>query len=425
MARRGSATIAFSGCLLLAALWHLRDMTGFVGSTAARAGRRPSVQANAVDKAMKERIASVAKTGKLTEAMRLVAAAKVRRAQAGVEKARPFSDELSSMIKGLVKKLKGSGLESELPMLRVPEKVSNVGIVMITADRGLCGGYNSYVMKKTAARVADLNKEGIVPKMIVVGKKGLGGLKTKLADVKLNYTGTFIRMPDTITSAAVAEVGDELRNLFLSGEVDKVEVIYAKFINLLANEPQVRTVLPLSPTGIEDPDDETFALTSEDGKLSVKKEKVKKVDAKTIEPDVIFDQPPEVILNSMLPLYLNSQLLSMLFDAQASELGSRMTAMKAATDNAKDLGERLTLIYNKKRQFAITQELCEITAGCLCLEAKGSRSGVALGEVDNEDTVGVDFMTELEGGAIPDSPISIDMDPAYSDITRFTGETLE
>ncbi|CAK0895923.1 unnamed protein product, partial [Prorocentrum cordatum] len=241
MARRGSAAIAFSGCLLLASLWHLRGMTGFVGSTAAQAGRRPIVQANAVDKAMKERIASVAKTGKLTEAMRLVAAAKVRRAQAGVEKARPFSDELSSMIKGLVKKLKGSGLESELPMLRVPEKVSNVGIVLITSDRGLCGGYNARIMKKAAARIEDLNKEGIVPKMIIVGKKALSGLNTKLKEVKLNYTGTFIRMPDSITSSAIAEIGDELRNLFLSGEVDKVEVIYAKFINLLLNEPQVRT----------------------------------------------------------------------------------------------------------------------------------------------------------------------------------------
>jgi F-type H+-transporting ATPase subunit gamma len=424
MARRGSPAIAFSACLLLASLWHLRDMTGFVGSTAAKAGRKPIVQANAVDKAMKERIASVAKTGKLTEAMRLVAAAKVRRAQAGVEKARPFSDELSSMIKGLVKKLKGSGLESELPMLRVPEKVSNVGIVLITANRGLCGGYNARLLKKTAARVEDLNKQGIVPKMIIVGKKGLGGLNTKLADVKLNYTGTFIGMPDSITSAAVAEVGDELRNLFLSGEVDKVEVIYAKFINLIANEPQVRTVLPLTPTGIEDPEDETFALTSEDGKLSVKKEKVKKVDAKTIEPDVIFDQPPEVILNSMLPLYLNSQLLSMLFDAQASELGSRMTAMKAATDNAKDLGERLTVIYNKKRQAAITAELCEITAGCLCLEAKGSRSGTMLGEFDNEDTVGADFMTELEDGSVPESPPS-PFESFDSSIERYGDATLK
>merc|ERR1719331_1235006 len=121
---------------------------------------------------MKERITSIKKTGKLTDAMRLVAASKVRKAQAGVEKARPFSDELSSMIKGLVKKLKGSGLESELPMLRVPEKVKNVAIVLFTGDRGLCGGYNSFNTKKARARIEALNKEGIKPKILWVGKKG-------------------------------------------------------------------------------------------------------------------------------------------------------------------------------------------------------------------------------------------------------------
>merc|ERR1712039_592178 len=118
------------------------------------------------------------------------------------------------------------------------------------------------------------------------------------------------------------ELSEGLRNLFLSGEADKVEVIYAKFFNLLKNAPSVRSLLPLSPTGIEDPEDETFSMTSEDGKLKVEKEKVGKVKAKEIEPDVIFDQPPATILNS--------KMLSILFDAQASELSSRMTAMKAA-----------------------------------------------------------------------------------------------
>merc|ERR1712050_252138 len=151
-------------------------------------------------------------------------------------------------------------------------------------------------------------------------------------------------------------------NLFLSGEVDKVEVIYGKFFNLIKNEPQVRSMLPLSPTGIEDPEDETFAMTSEDGKLKVEKEKVEKVKAKEIEADVIFDQPPATILNSMLPLYLNSQLISILFDAQASELSSRMNAMKAATDNAEELSRVLTLQMNKERQAAITEEITEITS---------------------------------------------------------------
>mmetsp|Transcript_67185 Transcript_67185/g.190544 ORF Transcript_67185/g.190544 Transcript_67185/m.190544 type:complete len:327 (+) Transcript_67185:1-981(+) len=308
------------------------------------------------------------------------------------------------MIKGLVKKLKGSGMEAELPMLRVPEKVSNVGIMIITGDRGLCGAYNTFILKKARARIITLNEQGIVPKLVLVGKKSLGGLRTRLKDVKVNYTGTFFRMPDTITAKTAGEIGDAMRILFLSGEVDKVEIVYGKFFSLLKNEATIRSILPLSPTGIEDPEDETFKLTSEDGKLKVEKEKVKAAKARNIEPDVIFDQPPATILNSMLPLYLNSQLLSLLFDAQASELSSRMTAMKAATDNAEDLEKRLTTIYNKKRQAAITQEICEISAGALCLESKDSPAGPALGVFDNEDTVGVDFLKELEDGSVPDAP---------------------
>merc|ERR1719436_992093 len=155
-------------------------------------------------------------------------------------------------------------------------------------------------------------------------------------------------MPESITAKDSSAIADAVRNLFLSGEVDKVEVLYGKFINLLTTEPALKTLLPLSPTGIEDPEDETFRVTSEDGKLKVEKEKVKASKAKNIEPDVIFDQSPATILNSMLPLYLNSQILSILFDASASELAQRMNAMKAATDNAADLVKRLTLKMNKK-----------------------------------------------------------------------------
>merc|ERR1712060_323272 len=196
-----------------------------------------------------------------------------------------------------------------------------------------------------------------------------------------------------------------IRNIFLSGEVDKVEVIYGKFFTLLKNSPSVRSLLPLSPTGIEDPEDETFTMTSEDGKLKVEKEKVEKVKAKQIESDVTFDQPPATILNSMLPLYLNSQLISILFDAQASELSSRMTAMKAATDNAQELAAKLTTVMNKKRQAAITQELCEISAGAMATESKENKAGPALGVFDNEENILTDLMTEIESGSIPDAPL--------------------
>ncbi|CAE8593372.1 unnamed protein product [Polarella glacialis] len=381
------------------------EAQGFVSGSRLPSERPLKVQMGGVDKLISDRIKSVEKTGKLTDAMRLVAAAKVRRAQDGVAKSRPFSDELSGMIKGLVKKLKGSGLEAELPMLRVPDKVTNVGLVLVTANRGLCGAYNTFVLKMAKRRIEALNAQGIAPKLIIVGKKALASLKTRLLDVEKNYTETFFGMPDSINAAKASEIGDAIRNLFLSGEVDKVEILYAKFYNLIKNEPTIRTLLPLSPTGFDDPNDETFRMTSEDGRLKVEKEKVPAAKARNIESDVIFDQPPEVILNSMLPLYLNSQLLSILFDAQASELSSRMTAMKAATDNAKELKKKLTMIYNKKRQEGITAEISEICAGAMALDEKGDKtSGPALGIFDNSDTVGADFMKELEDGSIPDTP---------------------
>lgn len=408
--RRSTCGVALvaGGILALCAKFQYTPSTeAFAGATTTSGSRLQSrVARGPVDKVMKDRIESVKKTGKLTDAMRLVAAAKVRRAQDGVLKARPFSEELTGMIKGLVKKLKGSGLEAELPMLRVPEKVKNVAILMITANRGLCGAYNTFVIKKTAARIADLNKEGITPKLIIVGRKGLGGLATKMSKVQYNYDkDDWYSMPDTISAKAANEIGDAVRNVFLSGEVDKVEVVYGKFFTLLRNEATVRTMLPLSPTGIEDPDDETFALTSEEGKLKVEKQKAPKAKAKEIEPDVIFDQPPETILNSMLPLYLNSQILSLLYDAQASELSSRMTAMKAATDNAEELQGKLTTLFNKKRQAAITQEILEISSGAMCLEdKKGGQGGPELGMFDNEDTIGSDFLKELEDDSVPESP---------------------
>merc|ERR1711972_150581 len=332
-------------------------------------------------------------------------------------------------IKGLVKKLKGSGLEQELPMLRVPEKVTNVGLLMVTANRGLCGAYNSFVIKRTRARVEALNKEGIIPKLFIVGKKGVGSLNTRLKESKLNYTGTFFDMPDTITAKVANDISESMRNYFLSGEVDKIEMVYMRFINLLASEPAVKTLLPLSPVGIEDPNDEAFKLTTEDGKLKVEKEKVKKAKAKDIEPDVIFDQPPATIINNMLPLYLNSLLISLLYDAQASELSSRMNAMKAATDNAEELAASLTLKMNKERLAGITAEITEISSGAAAVDEQGDKSfGAALGVFDNEDTVEEDFMKEIEDGGVPDQPeapedvFDLEQRPEYD---RYAPSTLE
>merc|ERR1712086_601322 len=240
------------------------------------------------------------------------------------------------------------------PMLKVPEKVNAVGILYLASNRGLCGSYNSFTGRRIAARIERLNDHGITNVIVVpVGTKGPRQMDRRC--VGLNYTVSDTRydFPDKISSKFTNEVGETLRNLFMSGEVDKVEILYAKFFNLLKNVPTVRTLLPLSATAIDDPEDETFSLTTDNGKL-----RVEKVKAKEIENDVIFDQEPGVILNAMLPLYLNSQLLTLMFEAKASELGSRMGAMKAATDNANDRADRLNTVYNKKRQAGITAEIC-------------------------------------------------------------------
>merc|ERR1712050_616934 len=173
-----------------------------------------------------------------------------------------------------------------------------------------------------------------------------------------------------------------------------------------------------------------MGLTTEDGKLKVEKEKVKKAKAKDIEPDVIFDQPPATIINNMLPLYLNSLLISLLYDAQASELSSRMNAMKAATDNAEELAASLTLKMNKERQAGITAEITEISSGAAAVDEAGDKSfGAALGAFsDNEDTVEEDFMKEIESGSIPERPGSpedvydIEERPEYD---KFAPSTIE
>jgi len=387
---------ALSGLLVLGAFVALAALIfqqsaqhSFVQGRAEVNPRRSLTTRHAVDDKLKKRIATTKNTAKITDAMRLVSAAKVRKAQDAVKAARPFSEELLGMIKGLVKKLKGTGLEAELPMLRSSD-IKNVGILHISSDTGLCGAYNTFVTKRLGRRIADLNKIGVVPKVVIVGRKGFQKIKKVQADFEVVDK---IEIGRKVNATLANIVATSVKNLFLAGEVDKVEVCYQKFKNMLISIPSIRTLLPLTPTSLDDPEDETFELTSAEGKLSVKKEKLKAPKAKEFETDMIFDQPPEVILNSMLPLYLNSIVLSYLMEAQASEISQRMTAMKAATDNAEKLAETLKMEFNKKRQASITAEILEIAAACIALESKEGTAGPD--PTENSEAVCDALMEEL------------------------------
>merc|ERR1719426_139927 len=165
------------------------------------------------------------------------------------------------------------------------------------------------------------------------------------------------------TAEQASEVANELLASYYAGELDRIELLYTTFISMIASMPTVRTLVPLLPSGLEMEGDEIFKLTSKDGDIAVEKSTVAVAEPKEFSADMIFEQEPSQLLNAILPLYLNGQLLKSLQESVASELALRMSAMQAATDNAKDLQGRLESEMNRARQAKITQELMEIIAG--------------------------------------------------------------
>ncbi|AFZ42656.1 ATP synthase F1 subcomplex gamma subunit [Halothece sp. PCC 7418] len=312
-------------------------------------------------KEIRDRIDSVKNTRKITEAMRLVAAAKVRRAQEQVSSTRPFADRLAQVLYNLQSRLRFEDVD--LPLLDNRE-VKSVGLLVVSGDRGLCGAYNANVIKRARQRAEELEAEGIDYKYILVGSKATQFFTRRQAPVEANYTN----LEQIPTAEEASDIADELLSLFLSETVDRVELIYTKFVSLISSRPVIQTLLPLDPQGLEVSDDEIFRLTTRGGDFDVEREKVESdTRTQTYPRDMLFEQDPVQILDALLPLYLNNQLLRALQESAASELASRMTAMNNASDNATDLIKTLTLSYNKARQAAITQEILEVVAGAEAL----------------------------------------------------------
>ncbi|MBD2212481.1 F0F1 ATP synthase subunit gamma [Nostoc linckia FACHB-104] len=310
-------------------------------------------------KAIRDRIQSVKNTKKITEAMRLVAAARVRRAQEQVLATRPFADKLAQVLYGLQTRLRFE--EANLPLLRKRE-VKTVGLLVIAGDRGLCGGYNSNVIRRAENRAKELQAEGINYKFVLVGRKSIQYFQRRDQPIDATYSG----LEQIPTAAEATKIADELLSLFLSESVDRIELIYTRFVSLVSSRPVVQTLLPLDPQGLEAADDEIFRLTTRGGQFEVERQKVT-TEARPFPRDMIFEQDPVQILDSLLPLYLGNQLLRALQESAASELAARMTAMNNASDNAGELIKTLSLSYNKARQAAITQELLEVVGGAEAL----------------------------------------------------------
>jgi F-type H+-transporting ATPase subunit gamma len=310
-------------------------------------------------KSIRDRIQSVKNTQKITEAMRLVAAAKVRRAQEQVIATRPFADRLAQVLYGLQTRLRFEDVD--LPLLKKRE-VQSVGLLVISGDRGLCGGYNSNIIRRAENRAKELQAEGKDYKYVLVGRKAIQYFQRRNQPIDATYTG----LEQIPTAAEASNIAEELLSLFLSEGVDRVELVYTKFVSLISSRPVVQTLLPLDPQGLEAADDEIFRLTTRGGQFEVERQKVN-TPVRSFPRDMIFEQDPAQILDALLPLYLNNQLLRALQESAASELAARMTAMNNASDNASDLIGTLTLSYNKARQAAITQEILEVVGGAEAL----------------------------------------------------------
>ena len=308
-------------------------------------------------KEIRDRISSVKNTRKITEAMRLVAAAKVRRAQEQVLRSRPFADRLARVLQNLEARM---GFEASDSPLLARREGRTITLLAVTGDRGLCGGYNANVIKRTEQRFAELTSQGYAVDLVLMGRKAINYFQNRASTYRIRATFTGLEQVPTATEAD--GIASEVLAEFLSGSTDRVEIIFTKFINLVSSQPVVQTLLPLDPQGIAVSDDEIFRLITRDGQLGVEVSKRENASAQ-LPSDFVFEQSPEQLLNALLPLYLSNQLLRSLQEAAASELASRMTAMNNASDNAKALAKSLTLDYNKARQAAITQEILEVVGG--------------------------------------------------------------
>ena len=282
---------------------------------------------------LKKRISSVKSTQKITKAMKMVAAAKLRRAQESAEKGRPFSEKMNNIILNLSSSI--SDKENASKFLVGTGKDNIYLCVVITADRGLCGGFNTNICKKAKNDFEKIIKQGKTLKIFTVGSKGHDQLKRTYGSYiieNLNFKGF-----KKITYKDAEEIGKKIIKLFNENQFDVCKIYYNKFKNVITQIPQAQQIIPV--------------------------EKIKQEEEKKLENFYEFEPEENEILNDLLPRNISTQIFKAILENAASEQGSRMTAMDNATRNAGDLVEKLTITYNRSRQAAITKELIEIISG--------------------------------------------------------------
>ena len=281
---------------------------------------------------LKKRITSVKSTQKITKAMKMVAAAKLKRAQDSAEKGRPYSEKMNNIILNLSNSITD---KENAPKLLVGNGKNEVHLcIVLTSDRGLCGGFNSNIIKKAKVFFQKILSEGKTLKIITVGTKGHDQLKRNYSDKIIEKIS--FKESKNINYFDASKVGKIIIDFFLKNEFDVCTIFYNKFKNVITQIPQEQQIIPLKSSDLDDKSE---------------------MDNYEFEPD------EDEILRNLLPKNISTQIFKAMLENSASEQGSRMSAMDNATRNAGEMVDKLTIQYNRSRQAAITKELIEIISG--------------------------------------------------------------
>ncbi|WP_229402960.1 F0F1 ATP synthase subunit gamma [Micromonospora okii] len=297
---------------------------------------------------LRQRIRSAKGMKKITKAMELVATSRIAKAQARVEASLPYARAITGVLTALA-----SNARIDHPLLTPRERVRRAGVLLVTADRGLAGGYSSNAIKTAESLIARLRADGKEPVLYVIGRKGVGFFRFRDRPIEANWTG-FSEQP---TFADAREVGDTLIKAFSAGTegdteaagvagVDELHIVYTEFHSLMTQTPVARIIGPMQ---VED-----------------------RPRSEGVLPAYEFEPEAEALLDALLPKYINTRIYAALLESAASESAARRRAMKSATDNAEEMIEKYTREMNSARQAGITQEISEIVGGANALAASGS-----------------------------------------------------
>lgn len=292
---------------------------------------------------IKRRIRSVKNTQQITKAMEMVAAAKLRRSQQQVEAARPFAEKLHTVLTRLARSQAEAAKPIEHPLLEVRE-VNRVAYVLVTADRGLAGGYNANIIRRASQAYQAEEREKA---LITVGRKGRDYFVRRGVTPYSEYS----QLGDEIDFTEARRIAQELISAYESKAFDEIHLIYTAFVSAGVQRPTTTRLLPLETPAGDEAGSQTADSASGDGEAL----------------EYIYEPNPEAVLRILIPRYLETQVYRVLMEAKASELGARMVAMRNASDNAQEMIGELTLSFNRARQASITKELSEIVGGANAL----------------------------------------------------------